>query len=60
MFDDIVIGGLFSGVSKSSILNSEKYKYSAVDKKTGFLTHQKTSTLPEATFKNAFFSSFEN
>lgn len=54
MFDVIIVGGGVSGISCSLILGSAKNKYAATDKKIGVLTHQKTSSLQEAVFNNAY------
>lgn len=54
MFDVIVIGGGASGVSCSLVLGSARKKPFANDKKIGIITHQKTSSLQEALFNNAY------
>ena len=54
MFDVIIIGGGVSGISCSLILGSAKNKSFVTDKKIGVFTHQKTSSLQEAVFNNAY------
>lgn len=54
MYDVLIIGGGVSGVSCALILGSAQAKPYAADKKIGILTHQKTSSLQEALFNNAY------
>lgn len=54
MFDVLIIGGGVSGMSCALILGSAKNKSFAKDKKVGIFTHQKTSSLQEALFNNAY------
>ncbi|MCK8142258.1 NAD(P)/FAD-dependent oxidoreductase [Flavobacterium sp. I-SCBP12n] len=54
MFDVLIIGGGVSGMSCSLILGSAKNKSFVSDKKIGIFTHQKTSSLQEALFNNAY------
>lgn len=54
MFDVLIIGGGVSGVSCALILGSAKNKSFVQDKKIGIITHQKTSSLQEALFNNAY------
>jgi len=54
MFDVLIIGGGVSGVSCALVLGSAHKKVFAKDKKIGIITHQKTSSLQEALFNNAY------
>ncbi len=54
MFDVLIIGGGVSGVSCALLLGSAHKKAFAQDKKIGIITHQKTSSLQEALFNNAY------
>ncbi|GAB3709859.1 FAD-dependent oxidoreductase [Flavobacterium koreense] len=54
MFDVLIIGGGVSGVSCALVLGSAHKKAFAQDKKIGIITHQKTSSLQEALFNNAY------
>lgn len=54
MFDVLIIGGGVSGVSCALVLGSAHKKTFAQDKKIGIITHQKTSSLQEALFNNAY------
>ena len=54
MFDVLIIGGGVSGISCAMVLGSAKNKTFATDKKIGVFTHQKTSSLQEALFNNAY------
>lgn len=54
MFDVLIIGGGVSGVSCALVLGSAHKKSFAQDKKIGIITHQKTSSLQEALFNNAY------
>lgn len=54
MFDVLIIGGGVSGVSCALILGSAHNKAFVAEKKIGILTHQKTSSLQEALFNNAY------
>lgn len=54
MFDVLIIGGGVSGVSAALVLGSARNKAFAADKKIGIITHQKTSSLQEALFNNAY------
>lgn len=54
MFDVLIIGGGVSGVSCALVLGSAKNKSFVIDKKIGILTHQKTSSLQDALFYNAY------
>jgi NADH dehydrogenase FAD-containing subunit len=52
--DVLIIGGGVAGVSCSLILGSAKNKSFVIDKKVAIITHQKTSSLQEALFNNAY------
>ena len=54
MFDVLILGGGASGVSCALILGSANNKSFVLDKKIGIVTHQKTSSLQEALFNNAY------
>lgn len=54
MFDLLIIGGGVAGVSCALVLGSAKNKPFAAEKKIGIITHQKTSSLQEALFNNAY------
>ncbi|RDI57053.1 FAD-dependent oxidoreductase [Flavobacterium glaciei] len=54
MFDVLIVGGGASGMSCALILGSAKNKAFVFDKKIGIFTHQKTSSLQEAVFNNAY------
>lgn len=54
MFDVLIIGGGVSGMSCSLVLGSACMKSFAANKKIGIFTHQKTSSLQEALFNNAY------
>jgi len=54
MFDVLIIGGGVSGISCALVLGSAKNKPFVYDKKIGILVHQKTSSLQEALFNNAY------
>lgn len=54
MFDVLIIGGGVSGMSCALVLGSAKNKSFAKDKKIGIFTHQKSSSLQEAVFNNAY------
>jgi pyruvate/2-oxoglutarate dehydrogenase complex dihydrolipoamide dehydrogenase (E3) component len=54
MYDVLIIGGGVSGVSCAMILGSAQQKPFVQDKKIGVFTHQKTSSLQEALFNNAY------
>ena len=54
MFDVLIIGGGVSGVSCALVLGSAKNKSFVLDKKIGIIAHQKTSSLQEALFNNAY------
>jgi thioredoxin reductase len=54
MFDVLIIGGGVSGISCALILGSAQGKSYAADKRIGILTHQKSSSLQEALFNNAY------
>jgi len=54
MFDVLIIGGGVSGVSAALVLGSAHKKAFVADKKIGIITHQKTSSLQEALFNNAY------
>ena len=53
-FDTLIIGGGVAGVSCAMILGSAHRKSFVADKKIGIITHQKTSSLQEALFNNAY------
>ena len=53
-FDTLIIGGGVAGVSCAMILGSANKKSFVADKKIGIITHQKTSSLHEALFNNAY------
>lgn len=53
-FDSLIIGGGVSGVSCALILGSAKNKPFVSDKKIGIFTHQKSSSLQDALFNNAY------
>jgi NADH dehydrogenase FAD-containing subunit len=54
VFDVLIIGGGVSGVSCAQVLGSAQKKPFVSDKKIGVFTHQKTSSLQEAVFNNAY------
>ncbi len=54
MFDVLILGGGVSGMSCALVLGSAKNKPFVTDKKIGIITHQKTSSLQEAIFFNAY------
>lgn len=54
MFDSLIIGGGVSGMSCALVLGSAHKKPFMTDKKIGIITHQKTSSLQEALFNNAY------
>lgn len=54
MFDVLIVGGGVSGMSCALVLGSAKNKPFVADKKIGVFTHQKTSSLQEALFNNAY------
>ncbi|HSD07200.1 FAD-dependent oxidoreductase [Flavobacterium sp.] len=54
MFDVLIIGGGVSGISCAMVLGSAKNKAFVTNKKIGIFTHQKTSSLQEALFNNAY------
>lgn len=54
MFDVLIIGGGVSGLSCALVLGSAHKKTFVQDKKIGIITHQKTSSLHEAIFYNAY------
>ena len=54
MFDVLIIGGGVSGMSCALILGSAHKKPFVADKKIGIIAHQKTSSLQEALFNNAY------
>lgn len=54
MFDVLIIGGGVSGMSCALVLGSAQKKPFVQDKKNGIITHQKTSSLQEAIFYNAY------
>ena len=54
MFDVLIFGGGVSGMSCALVLGSTHKKTFAQDKKIGIITHQKTSSLQEAIFYNAY------
>lgn len=54
MFDVLIIGGGVAGMSCALVLGSAHKKYYVSGKKIGIITHQKTSSLQEAIFNNAY------
>ena len=54
MFDVLIVGGGVSGMSCALVLGSAKNKFFAAYKRIGIFTHQKTSSLQEALFNNAY------
>lgn len=54
MFDVLIIGGGVSGVSCALVLGSAHKKTFAAGKKIGIIAHQKSSSLQEALFNNAY------
>ena len=54
MFDVLIIGGGVAGMSCALVLGSAKNKPFVFDKKIGIIAHQKTSSLQEALFNNAY------
>lgn len=54
MFDVLIIGGGVSGVSCALVLGSAHKKPFVSSKNIGIITHQKTSSLQEALFNNAY------
>lgn len=53
-YDSLIIGGGVSGVSCALVLGSAKNKSFVSDKKIGIFTHQKSSSLQDALFNNAY------
>ncbi|MSP84817.1 MAG: NAD(P)/FAD-dependent oxidoreductase [Flavobacteriaceae bacterium] len=54
MFDSLIIGGGVSGMSCAQVLGSAHKKPFMTEKKIGIIIHQKTSSLQEAIFNNAY------
>ncbi|TDE05149.1 FAD-dependent oxidoreductase [Flavobacterium sandaracinum] len=54
MFDVLIIGGGVSGMSCALVLGSARNKPFVANKKIGIFTHQKTASLQEALFNNAY------
>jgi thioredoxin reductase len=54
MYDVLIIGGGVAGISCALVLGSAEKKTYAADKKIAIFTHQKTSSLQEALFNNAY------
>ncbi len=54
MFDVLIIGSGVAGVSCALVLGSAQKKPFVLDKNIAILTHQKTSSLQEALFNNAY------
>jgi len=54
VYDVLIIGGGVSGISCALVLGSAHKKSFVQDKKIGIITHQKTSSLQEAIFYNAY------
>lgn len=54
MFDVLIIGGGVSGVSCALVLGSAYKKTFVAEKKIGIIAHQKTSSLQNALFNNAY------
>lgn len=54
MFDVLIIGGGVAGMSCALVLGSAHNKHFATDKKIGIITHQKSSSLQQAVFNNAY------
>ena len=54
MFDVLIVGGGVSGTSCALVLGSARNKSFVTDKRIGIFTHQKTSSLQEALFNNAY------
>ncbi len=54
MFDVLIIGGGVAGISCALVLGSASKKSFAADKRIAIITHQKTSSLQEALFNNAY------
>lgn len=54
MFDVLIIGGGVSGMSCALVLGSAHKKPFVQDKKVAIVSHQKTSSLQEALFNNAY------
>lgn len=54
MFDVLIIGGGVSGISCALVLGSAKEKKFMSDKKIGIFSHQKSSSLQDALFNNAY------
>lgn len=54
MFDVLIVGGGVSGVSCALVLGSAHKKAFVLNKKIGIITHQKSSSLQEALFNNAY------
>jgi len=54
MLDVLIVGGGVSGISCAMVLGSAYNKPFVTEKKIGIVTHQKTSSLQEALFNNAY------
>ena len=53
-FDVLILGGGVAGVSAALVFGSAHKKVFMSDKKIGIVAHQKTSSLQEAVFNNAY------
>lgn len=54
MFDALIIGGGVSGMSCALVLGSAQNKSFVTEKKIGIFAHQKSSSLQDALFNNAY------
>ena len=54
MFDVLIIGGGVSGMSCALVLGSAKNKSFVTEKRIGIFSHQKSSSLQDALFNNAY------
>lgn len=54
MFDVLIVGGGVAGISCALVLGSASKKPYAVDRTIAIITHQKTSSLQQAVFNNAY------
>lgn len=54
MFDVLIIGGSVAGMSCALVLGSAKKKVFVADKKIGIIAHQKSSSLQDGIYNNAY------
>ena len=54
MFDVLIVGGGVAGMSCALVLGSAKKKVFVAEKKIGIIVHQKTSSLQDGIYNNAY------